>query len=323
MLYLRHLADLLLVLFAGVLLAVALEGCARVASRELPVSRRAAVLAILLGGFLGMGLLAWWTGPRIVDQVVDLPRRLAAVTEQLRGTLETTAWGRALVEQIRESLRRQPVGRIVGGVTGAFSTALGATARTLTIFVLGVFLAWSPGAYVGPLLRLVPEGSRRQRARDVLRTVTDGLQSWLVGRLESMLVVGVLTVVALLVAGVPLALALGVIAALLSFVPFLGPVLSMIPAVLVGLGQSAGTALVVACIFLGVQVVETNLITPIIQREEISLPPAYAVTAQAIMGILFGLVGVLVATPLALVAVVLVHRLYLEDRAPVEELPVN
>lgn len=317
--YVRHIADLLLVVFAGLLLAVALEGVARVTRRRLDVPRRASVLAILFGGSVLLGLLGWWTGPRVVDQVTALPSRLAAAAHDLRASLSSTAWGRGLVDRIWTDLQQHPVSRVAGGVTGAFSTVFGAITRSVTILVLGVFLAWSPRAYVDPLLDLVPAGSARDRARSLLRTLTDALQSWMIGRLESMLVVGVLTVAALLVAGVPLALALGTIAGLLSFVPFLGPILSMIPAVLVGLGEGTGTALVVAAIFLGVQLVETNLITPIIIREEISLPPAYVITAQAVMGMLFGLIGVAVATPLALVPVVLVDRLYLGSSPAAEE----
>lgn len=319
-LYVRHVVDLLLVLFAGLLLAVAVDACAGLARRRLDVPRRAAVLAIVLGGLAVVGLLGWWTGPRIVDQIALLPRRLATAADELRSTLETTRWGRSLVDRMEGALGPGDLNRMIGGVTGAFSTVVGATTRVLLILFLGLFLAWSPDAYRDPLLRLVPEGSKRARAREVLDTLTRALQNWLVARLESMAVVGLSTVAGLLVAGVPLALALGVIAGLLSFIPFLGPVLAMIPAVLVGLGESTGTALLVVAVYLAVQAVETYLVTPVIQRHEISLPPAFVITAQAVVGLLFGLVGLLVATPLALVAVVLVQMLYLgEDPAAVDE----
>lgn len=313
-LYVRHVANLLLVMFAGLLLAVALDACSNVARRRLDVPRRAAVIGILAGGLLLLALLGWWTGPRTVDQIVVLPGRLAAAAEELWSALETTAWGRALVDDLRSGLQPDTVGRLVGGVTGAFSTAFGAMTNFLVIVFLGLFLAWNPSAYVAPLLRLVPEGANRDRAREILGALSESLQSWLIGRLESMAVVGVSTVAALLIAGVPLALALGVIAGLLSFIPFLGPLLALVPAVLIGLGESPGTALVVALIYLGIQLLETYLITPIIQRREIHLPPAFVITAQTLLGLLFGLVGVLVATPLALVGVVLVQMLYLGER---------
>jgi predicted PurR-regulated permease PerM len=197
---------------------------------------------------------------------------------------------------------------------GAFSTAVGAVANVLIIAFLGLFLAWDPEAYAGPLLLLVPEENGRQRTRGVLRAVVGALESWLLARILSMAVVGVLTVAALLVAGVPLALALGLIAGGLSFIPFIGPLMASVPAILVGLGESSGTALAVAAIYATVQAVESYLVTPVIEHKMVSLPPALILTSQAVMGLLFGVVGLLVATPVALTLVVLVQTLYLEDQ---------
>jgi predicted PurR-regulated permease PerM len=128
-----------------------------------------------------------------------------------------------------------------------------------------------------------------------------------------MAVVGFLTAVGLWVAGIPLAFVLGLIAALLSFVPYIGPIASVVPAALVALAESPTKVLYVFIIYGVVQLLESYLITPLIQERAVSIPPAVLISAQVIMGILAGAIGVLMATPLAVVLIVLVQMLYLAD----------
>lgn len=128
-----------------------------------------------------------------------------------------------------------------------------------------------------------------------------------------MLVVGALTWVGLLALGTPFALTLAMVAALLSFIPNIGPILSAVPAVLIGLTVSPTMALYVMLLYIGVQTVETYLITPLIQRSIIAMPPALLMTAQLAMGVPLGVLGLLVAAPLTLVLLVLVETLYIQD----------
>lgn len=139
------------------------------------------------------------------------------------------------------------------------------------------------------------------------------LRLWLVGRGLSMLVVGILTAIGLWIVDVPLVLALAVIAALFSFVPFLGPIASAVPAVLVGLVQSPAQALNVALVYGVVQLLESNIITPLVQVRAVSLLPAIMLSGQVIMGVLFGLIGLLLATPLLVTLIVPIQMLYVQD----------
>lgn len=311
-LYLRHLSHMILVLFAGVLLAVALDGFARGVRSRLSVPRKSAVLAslfLIVVAFAGFG---WWIGPQVADQLVGLPDRLAEVADDLAESIRSTEMGRTIWSRLSAG-DGAAVSDVIGGVTGAFSTVLGVVTNLFIILFLCLYLAYDPGAYTGAIVDLFPDGPRRARTREVLDALADALRSWMVGRLISMVVLGVLTAVALLVAGVPMALGLGTIAGLFSFVPFIGPILSAVPAVLIGFGESPQTALVVVLIFLGVQGVESYLITPLVEQRVVSLPPALVITAQIVMGILFGIVGIFMATPVAVTLVVLVRMLYLED----------
>ena len=128
-----------------------------------------------------------------------------------------------------------------------------------------------------------------------------------------MVVVGILTTLGLWIAGVPTPMALGLIAALLSFVPYVGPILSFFPAVLVALMVSLTKVLYVVVVFGLVQTLESYVITPLVQQKAVSLPPVILITAQIAMGVIAGAMGVLLAAPLAIVVIVLLQMLYVED----------
>jgi predicted PurR-regulated permease PerM len=111
----------------------------------------------------------------------------------------------------------------------------------------------------------------------------------------------------------PLALTLGLLAGLLSFIPNIGPILSFVPAGLLAIPQGFSQVLYVGLLYIGIQTVESYVITPPMQRRMVSLPPALTISAQVILGVLFGFLGLLLATPLAAAVLVLVKMLYLED----------
>jgi predicted PurR-regulated permease PerM len=141
-----------------------------------------------------------------------------------------------------------------------------------------------------------------------------------------MLTVGVLTGLGLWAVGIPAAASLGVLAGVLSFVPNLGPVLAALPGILLGLAEGPMTAVWAMAIYVGVQILEGNLITPMAERSAVSLPPGLIITAQLLLGLLAGPIGLLVATPLLAVVVLAVGELYVvpmethdDDTAPVDE----
>ena len=144
--------------------------------------------------------------------------------------------------------------------------------------------------------------------------VGENLQKWLKGQLFAMFVVFVLTSIGLLILGVPMWLALAIIAGLLNFIPNFGPIIAMIPAVLVALMQGPGTAAIVAGIYILVQVTESNFITPMIQQKLVNIPPALIIIAQLLMAPLTGGWGLVLATPLMVILIVLVKELYVNNQ---------
>src|SRR5690606_9115291 len=154
---------------------------------------------------------------------------------------------------------------------------------------------------------------QRERVRELCTAIARALRSWFVGRLLSMTVIGIGTGIGLWIAGVPLAVPLGLLAGIASFVPNLGPILSALPGILVGLSASPQTALWALLVYVGVQMLESYLINPFIEQRVVSLPPVLLLAFEMLMGLSAGVIGLFMATPLLVSIVVIGQALYLRD----------
>lgn len=184
-----------------------------------------------------------------------------------------------------------------------------AVAGFVVILVGGAYLAFQPGLYRRGLLKLFPK-TARQGAEATLLSSARALRLWLLGQLAAMAIVGLLTGIGAWLIGLPSAMALGLIAALLEFIPFVGPMLMAIPALLLALTVDTQTVIMTLVLYTAVQQLEGNVITPVVQRRAVSLPPALTLFALIAMGVVFGPLGVLFAAPLTVVAYVMVKEVY-------------
>lgn len=311
LLFLWQIVHVVLVVFAGILFALFLRSVADFISSHTGISSGWALAftlvalagAVVTGGFM--------FGARVAGQVDDLAVSLTESAYRARDWLDRYQWGHWLLSQIDspEALARPGV---LGRIPGMLSSTLNFVAGVVIVLFVGIYVAASPRVYSEGLLRLIPRGSR-PRAAEVLGEIGHILRRWLVGQFAIMIVVGVMTWIGFMIIGLPLALTLGLLAAILNFIPYIGPTLAFIPPVLVGLVQSPTTALYVAILYLGVQGAESYLVTPQIQRRAVFLPPALLITMQIALGILFGFLGIVLATPITAVLLVLVKMLYVRD----------
>lgn len=302
-----------LILFAGVLLAVLIDGVARWLSRISPLSRTMSVAVVLACMIVLIAAAGWFLGPRIAEQGIALTERMPESMAKAKDWLRQFGWGSYIAERLPDSLSAVlPDGVPMQAASTVFSSVFGVLPNVFIILFVGIYLAIDPHLYINALVKLVP-GNHRPRAREVLAAVGTGLGYWLAGRISSMAIVGVLTAVALMVFGIPLALTLGLIAAIFSFVPYIGPIVAIVPALAVALGEGSQALLTVLAIYAGVQFAESYVITPLIQKQAISMPPALLISSQAILGVLAGIVGVAVATPIVVVIVIFVQTLYVND----------
>lgn len=316
------LVDVLLIVFAGVLLAVLLRGLADLLSAHSRLSSGWALLVVLITLSAIAGLTIWLVSPELGRQLDELIAGLPRSSEQLRSYLQGSGWGRWLLDHAggaRDWLTQASTMRRAGSIA---STTFGALISFFVFLIVGLYLAADPRSYRNGALRLLPE-HQRSRAQALAGECGRTLRRWLLGKFASMLITGLLTGIGLYVIGIPLALVLGLLAALLSFIPNFGPILAAVPAILLGLGQSPATAGWVAGLYVVVQAVESYAITPLIQREMVALPPALIIVAQMALGVLVGGLGVVLATPLTALALVLVRRLYVEPIADHANTPTS
>ncbi|ADJ29396.1 AI-2E family transporter [Nitrosococcus watsonii] len=310
---LGHLAHLLLLVFAGILVGVFLRGVANWLSNHVPLSVGwSLTLVIFLVFYLAiMGSLL--LGPTIANNFSELNQ----IIPQALARLQTFLKGHDIIEQLLENFLQQDKATLLAQnmfsrIAGVFSSLMGLVVGLLIIFANGFYFSVEPQVYINGVLHLFPK-HRRKRASLVLSELGHVLRWWLVGRIASMTVIGILTWGGLLLLDIPSAAALAFLAAVLSFVPNIGPLLSVVPAALVGWLQGPMSVLYVILLYTIIQTLESYVITPLIQRQVIMLPPALILTAQLAMGMAFGILGVLLATPFAVVILVLIQMLYIED----------
>ena len=207
------------------------------------------------------------------------------------------------------------LGRQVSGVAKYLFPFLSSTfavfAGIILIIFLAIYIAAEPDVYHGGLMHLFPHHARK-RAGEVLSAMATVLRKWLVTQLIAMLVIGTITTVILLLLDVKAAFALGALAGLLEFVPTIGPLLSAIPAVAMGFLDSPDKALAVAIAYGAIQFLENHLLIPLLMKGGVNIPPALTVVSQALMALLFGFLGLMVAVPLLCAIMVPVKMLYVE-----------
>ena len=304
-------AQIWLLIFAGLLFAVLLSAAADAVSRWFALSRgRSLALAVLALGLAMIGAsFALW--PSISYQIDQLARDLPAAVQDLRVWVADRTWGKWLLARV-DSEQIVQDGAVASQAAGAVTSTAGAIGGLLVIVFVGIYVAAQPGFYHGGIRRLVPMGAR-DRFDQVIREVIAVLRWWLVGKLLSMVLVGVLTTFGLWLLGVPLALTFGLVAAVLTFVPNFGPILSVVPPALLALANEPRLAAYVVALYLAIQTVESYAITPLIQRRTVSMPPALTIAVQVVLGLLVGAIGVAVATPLTAAAMTAIRLLYVED----------
>jgi predicted PurR-regulated permease PerM len=304
-------AQVLLVFFAAIFLAVFFSGLGRFLQKHTRFTYPACVAFALIGLLQIMVIAGMFVGPAVANQSTTLADALPKAHQQLLDQVKSSPWGAHLLAGAQRAMDASKDSNWQSALKFAGLTIHGLGGLVFAV-VIGIFLAFQPDLYRIGLLNLFPK-TRRKRMGEVLDEIGFTLWWWLMGQLVTMASVGTFIGIGLALLGVPLAGTLGLIAALLSFIPSLGPLISVIPAIMLGLSMSPMMGLWVCLLYLGVQILEANVITPLVQHKAISLPPAFVLGSELVMGLLLGGAGLAFATPLAAVILVLVNMLYIQD----------
>lgn len=302
-----RLAYLLLLLFASVVVAVVIRLVARQFERIGMNAGGATTSAVLLmfGAIIGF---LWVFGGLMSGQFSLLYEQLPQAMAQVQQRLDQ--WGIDYnLEGVVQSLSSQA--STIFQRAGGFMLSAGSVIADLILVLAGaVFLAANPGFYREGILRLLPKSSEPLAAR-ALDDSGRGLKLWLAGQAVASVFVGVICYAGLTIIGVPSAFALAIIAAVLELVPYVGPILAAIPAIVLGISVDLTTGLWTLALYGVVQQLEGYVITPLVQKRAVELPPLVLLFSIFAAGVLFGAPGVLLAAPLTVVIYVIVQHVYI------------
>lgn len=306
-------ANLLMLVFAGLLVSILLRRLRGLVRRATGLGEGVslAVVAFLL--FATILAIGWLVADRMALQAAEFTEQLRTALPAARDRLEGYEWAQQAIDRL-PGLSQVFFGR--GGVLSRLpdvaSTTLGLVVNVVLVIVVGIYLASQPGLYAAGIKHLLPFGAR-QRAGEVLSAIDEALGRWLLGRFGLMVINGGFTAGALWLLGVPLAVTLGLIAGVLNFIPNFGPFIAAVPAVLIAFVQSPQTALYTVIVYVAVQMVDAYVLTPLVDRRSVELPPVLTIAAQVLLGVMFGFVGLLLASPLTAAVMIMVKMLYVED----------
>lgn len=312
-------SSMLLMAFGATLIAIALRGGASLLRRLTGIGLKPGVLICAVAATLSLLAVIAFAGPPISAQFRELLSSLPQAWQQVDDWLSGSSFGQFIERQLDNaqqggngSSAGSSLPSIFGYLTGTISSIFGKIANLALMVTVAIFLALDAQLYRRGGLRLVPL-SYRDRAGQIVDEIGKALGRWMAGQALDMAVVALATFLGLYLLGVPLAPVLGIIAGLTNIIPVVGPFISGVPAVMFALTQGVDMAVYVTLLYIVIQQLEGNLLMPLIQRFAADLPPAMTVLAIIAFGSLFGFVGVILATPLLLVSIILVKRIYVED----------
>jgi predicted PurR-regulated permease PerM len=301
-----RIADVLLLAFGAILVAVILHAFADVLERYVRVpSRWSLTVASLTIFLIVIGLLALF-GAQIRVQFANVAERLPFAIDNFSKELGLGA----VTDQLPQMLGAGT--GMLSRIAGIGGVILGGLTDFVLVVIAGLYIAASPRIYRTGLVKLFPP-SQHERVEGSLEAVGRALKLWLVSQLIAMTCVAVLTGVSLWLIGVPYYFALGLIAGLVDFIPFIGPIIGAVPAILIAFTVDGNTVLWTIVAFIVIQQIEGNVIFPIVERRVVAVPPALALFAIVAAGAIFGTLGIVFGFPLAVVAFVLVKKLYVRE----------
>jgi predicted PurR-regulated permease PerM len=318
----------LLAAFAGVLLAVVLNAGARFVSRRTPLGYGVSLAAVVLAITMVLAGAGWLLGGQVADQAAEFSEMLPEVAAEVRQYLEQQGWGQWLLEQVDGGTGGEGEEGDAGGEGGPTASggqvlAVLAALSNLFTYILvalfvGLFGAANPKLYTDGILALTPPRQRDAMA-DVLDALGHTLRRWMLGQGMAMVLIGVSTMIVLSLFGVPLAIVVGLLVGLLGFIPYLGPIIGVVPVAIVAAPEGAAILLWVLLAYTAVQMVEGYGITPLIFERTVYLPPVFTIITQILLGAALGIMGIVLATPIAAVLLVLsraYRRYVLGDDVP-------
>ena len=307
-LLLWKLSDVLLLAFGAVLVAILLHSAAGALERYLRVPDRWSLTVATLVIFVVFLAIIALFGTQVRAQFSGVVERLPSALDNFAKNLGIGP----VSDDLSEIMNNAPTGGMAARLAGIGGVILDGFADFILVVIAGIYIAAAPRLYAQGFVKLFPI-RHHEKVESSLEASGQALKLWLTSQLIAMACVAVLSAIAYWLIGLPSALALGLIAGLADFIPFLGPILGALPAVLIAFSVSGEAALWTVLAVLAIQQIEGNIIFPLVARSVISIPPALALFAILIGSVLFGTLGLIFGFPLAVLTYVLVKKLYVRE----------
>lgn len=299
--------NVLLLALTAITFAVVLNRAVRVLQKRIP-DRRVAVFILTSAVLLILGAFGIIIVPPFVDQLQDLIGLSGQVVDRSQAwiiTLGDLIPGFAVedlqsLEAILGQLQALDLELIFGRFLVWFSNTLTVAFNLLLVSVVIVMVLLNPIAYRRLFLRVFPS-SRKQQVSRVLDGCEEAIAGWFIGILFNMTIIAMMSMIGLWILGIPLAFANGLLAGLLAFIPNLGPFISVIPPAAIALLEAPWKAIAVVVLYIVIQQIESNILTPLVMKKQVSLLPAITLLSQVVFAAFFGFLGLLLALPLTLI----------------------
>ncbi len=302
-----YLFGVILMAFGAVILAMLLRLVAHPLTRWLSIPEPVALVLSAVLIIVVVGGTGYLFSTRFAGEFQDVLQRASAASGRIEAQMRANPIGSFMLDHISG-----PKLSITDVVSGVLSTSTTLLEAVFIMIISGIYLAAQPQLYRRGFIWLFPP-SRHARAAEIFDGIGEALRLWLIGQLAEMALIGALTTFAVWLIGVPSPLALGVIAAVGEFIPYVGPLLAAIPAILVAISKSPETALWTLLAYLAIHQIEGEVVAPLIQRHMVAIPPAVMLLGIVAITYLFGLVAIIFAAPIAVVVFAAVNLIYVRD----------
>jgi len=295
--------------FMGVLIAVYFHGLADFIAQKTKIGPRFSLCISIFGTITLFSIMVWVIGSTVQQQAVQLSHTLP----QIIGTAKTKLAGSAVGQQVLGYTSGDNSKKLVDAASAFFGSSFGVIGDLYIILFLGICFTAAPSLYKNSLLAIVP--SRQETDGSIIwERISAALKAWLKIKLLSMVLITIVVAIGLTFIGLPGTLVLGLIAGLLDIIPNFGPVIAMVPGVLLGLMISPQMAVITTLIYVACQTIVGSIFMPLIQKRMINIPPAITMVSQLVMGVICGLIGIILAVPILLVLSILVDELYIKKK---------
>ena len=306
--FLFSISRVLMLVFCATLIGVLLHALAVLLARYTPVPRSWALsVSVTLVAALVLGAVILF-GAQVQGQVAEFLQQLPAATNAIGERFGVSN----ATEEVQKAISTTTDNNMMSRVAGFGYTAVGVLADLFLVMVAAVYFAADPALYRIGAIKMFPV-SQHEKIQSAFEASARALRLWAAGQLVTMAIVGTLAGLAYMFIGLPSPLALGLLAGVTNFIPYLGPIFGAVPPLIFAMTMDTSTVVWTLGAVIAIQQMEGNVITPIIQRHAVAMPPALGLFAILVFGLMFGVLGVFLAIPLTVALMVLVKMLWIRE----------